>query len=110
MSNNDNPYELVRVRDGQVERTTTRAAAESAGLSVLDKKAVDDAGRVLDPLRVERADYDPSGYKADEVLEYLGSVDADEAARVLEAESAGKNRTTITSWTAPSGAGENPEA
>lgn len=52
MSKSENPYDLVRVRDGQVERTTTRVAAESADLTVLDKEAVDAAGRPLDNLEV----------------------------------------------------------
>lgn len=39
--NENHPYELVRVRDGNVERTTSRVAAESAGLTILDKPATD---------------------------------------------------------------------
>jgi hypothetical protein len=39
--NENHPYELVRVRDGNVERTTTRAAATKAGLTVLPKPATD---------------------------------------------------------------------
>lgn len=46
--NTENEYDLVRVRDGQVERTTTRVAAQTAGLTVLDKDAVDAGGRPLD--------------------------------------------------------------
>lgn len=41
--------------------------------------------------------FDPSDAKVEEVLEYLDGADDEERARVLAAEVAGKNRTTITS-------------
>lgn len=40
--------------------------------------------------------FDPSEHKVDEVIDYLDTADADEALRVLDAEAAGKNRSTIT--------------
>lgn len=53
-SNTEHPYELVRVRDRNVERTTTRAAAAKAGLTVLDKPATDprNGGKPLPALPV----------------------------------------------------------
>ncbi len=40
--------------------------------------------------------FDPSEHKAEEVIDYLETADADEARRVLAAEAAGKTRSTIT--------------
>ncbi|NJP42276.1 hypothetical protein [Actinacidiphila epipremni] len=40
--------------------------------------------------------FDPASANADQVLTYLGTVGAAEAARVLDAEAAGKNRVGIT--------------
>jgi hypothetical protein len=45
--------------------------------------------------------FDPSAATAEQVLTYLGTVGAAEAARVLDAEAAGKNRVGITSKRAP---------
>ena len=99
-----NPYELVRAKDeAGNEYTTSRVAAESAGSQLLDKPAVDGFGYVVPTktfldLKAEEDLYDPSGHTVDEVLEYLGAVDVTEAARVQEAEAAGKGRVGIASW------------
>lgn len=45
--------------------------------------------------------FDPTAHNVDDVVAYLaGTDDAAEHARVLAAETAGKNRTTVTGWTA----------
>lgn len=48
------------------------------------------------PQRVMAAGDDPGDFKVDEVQAYLASADEDEKTRVLEAEAAGKNRSSIT--------------
>lgn len=63
MPKQENEYDLVRVRDGQVERTTTRVAAQSAGLEVLDKDAADAAGRPLPNLDVTDKAGNPASAK-----------------------------------------------
>lgn len=49
MSSRQSPYDLVRVQcpDTGAQFTTTRAAANGAGAKVLDKDAVDHAGKPL---------------------------------------------------------------
>lgn len=99
-----NPYELVRAKDkAGNEYTTTRAAAQTAGSTVLDKRPVDGFGQVIPTktfldLRAEGALYDPSTGTVDEVLKYLDNADAAEASRVQEAEAAGKARVGIATW------------
>jgi hypothetical protein len=44
--------------------------------------------------------FDPSEHKVDDVLAYLADADEDERQRVLTAESEGKTRSTILSFTA----------
>jgi len=43
-----NPYELVRAKDkAGNEYTTTRVAAETSGVKIIDKPAVDEFGQVV---------------------------------------------------------------
>lgn len=42
-----------------------------------------------------RVEFDPAAHKAEEVVEYVQEADPAEAARVLEAEKAGKARKTV---------------
>jgi hypothetical protein len=104
-----NPYEVVRVRSPRTgaHLSMTRAAAAARGAEVLEgRPAVGGLyGRPLPgkPKReLTRADtagpFDPTTASVAKVREYLDGADAAEVTRVLEAELAGKNRTTITSW------------
>lgn len=104
-----NPYEVVRVKTGTGAHVSmTRAAATARGATILEgRPAVGGLyGRPL-PGKPKRdltpADarplFDPTGSSVAKVREYLdGVTDANEVARVLGAERAGKNRSTITSW------------
>jgi hypothetical protein len=63
------------------------------------------AGYRMDPLEAAQPDpepppppadvFDPSAHTVEDVLAHLDAADADEAARVLDAEEAGKNRATF---------------
>lgn len=44
------------------------------------------------------AEYDPGAYGVGEVVEYLGTADEGERARVIALETAGKGRKTIVEW------------
>jgi hypothetical protein len=50
----------------------------------------------------EPVQFDPADRTAADVVEYLGSVDDDEAARILSAEADGKARKTVLEWVRPS--------
>lgn len=60
------------------------------------------------PTGVVVAPYDPAEYGVQEVTDYLATVDADEQSRIIDAETAGKNRVTITGWAPPSGSDTAP--
>lgn len=62
------------------------------------------------PASSDDEEFDPSEHKADEVIDYLDTADADEAQRVLDAEAAGKNRSTITTKGAAILAAKTPSA
>jgi hypothetical protein len=104
-----NPYELVRVRTGSGGHATmSRAAALKRGATVLEGRPATGGifGRPLDgkpKTELTPADkagpFDPSTAGVAKVIAHLDGADAAEVTRVLEAEAAGKNRTTITSWT-----------
>jgi hypothetical protein len=55
----------------------------------------DDADAALTAVADAPGSYDPGVHKVDEVLDYLGTVDAAEQQRVLTAERAGQNRKGI---------------
>lgn len=71
---------------------SARAYFERAGYRM---DAIDD--EVLSPVEDDGDDdpFDPSAHTVEEVLAHLDTADADEAARVLDAEEAGKNRATV---------------
>lgn len=65
--------------------------------------------------RGQAGQFEPAEHNAQEVLDYLGGVGPDEQQRVLNAEAAGKNRSTITTSkyanavTAPAADGESSD-
>jgi hypothetical protein len=70
----------VRVRPEDADRYRTQAPAPE---------------RASAPAPAPAGPLDPAGAKAEDVLTYLGTVGAAEAARVLDAEAAGKARSGI---------------
>lgn len=60
-----------------------------------EQVAVEDAHLWAEP---DPTLFDPADHKVDEVTDYLAAADDAERARVIQAEAAGKARTTITEW------------
>lgn len=54
-------------------------------------------GKEPDAAAPDENAYDPGEFHVDEVVEHLGTVDADEFARIIAAERSGKNRKSIVS-------------
>lgn len=114
----ENPYEVVRVktRSGGHE-SMTRVAARNRGHEILEgRPALDARGRPLPgkrktdltPVDIE-GPYDPSGDNVEGVLAKLAEADPAEATRILAAEAAGKNRSSIAAWSPDLAADPTPE-
>lgn len=83
--------------DAAAEAEAAAAAeAEAAAAAEAEAKAAADAEKAAEGAK----QYDPTGAKVEEVLEYLAGADEEERTRVIAAEAAGKNRVTITEYTA----------
>lgn len=108
------PSDLVRVRhENGSETTVSREWAETVGLPIAEgKPAVDSFGRPLPEksrlgLKSEAKQFNPTAHTVAEVIEYLDAADADEAARVVDAEAGNKARSGIVNWS-PAGIDSNP--
>lgn len=86
---------------GYVENLTDEGRAALAyfrrqeyGVAEAPEKSMAEA--VMDLVTGPDGGYDPGKQSVEDVIAYLGGADAAEAARVLDAEAAGKNRVSIT--------------
>lgn len=75
--------------------TSTWEIVEPPALDGYAEANVEDAHLWAEP---DPTAYDPADHKVDEVVDYLAAADDAERERVIQAEAAGKARTTITEW------------
>ncbi|MGW1801540.1 hypothetical protein ACWCQN_37895 [Streptomyces sp. NPDC001984] len=92
----DDPAYSKRTRD-HFEDVDAFVAKQAEGRARAAGKGVEQATAGPGEKRdlTSPAPFDPAGHNVNDVVAYLGTVDRDEALRVLDAEAGGKNRSTI---------------
>ncbi|MER5912321.1 hypothetical protein ABT124_17955 [Streptomyces sp. NPDC001982] len=92
----DDPV-YTRDRRDLFEDVTTHVSQQAAGRARAAGKGVEQATAAPGEKRdlTPPAPFDPAEHNVADVLAYLGTVDRDEALRVLDAEAGGKKRSTI---------------
>ena len=86
----------AKAKSEEESDAAAEAEAAAAAEAEAEAKAAADAEKAAEGAK----QYDPTGAKVEEVLEYLAGADEEERTRVIAAEAAGKNRVTITEYTA----------